>query len=174
MLVLYLSQLFRIRTQQNQITIMEDNNIIDASHGGDGLQITAADMNTLSETRKWAGFLAILGFIGTGLMVIVSLFAGSLFSGMGEASGIGMPGGMGTMMTVIYLVMAVLYFIPTYYLFNFSRKMKIALETKSGEALSSALVNHKSMYKFVGMFTAIVLGLYLFAGVIALFAGLMS
>lgn len=153
---------------------MQDNDIIDASHGSEGLRITANDMNILSETRKWAGFLAILGFIGTGLMVIFALFAGSIFSALGQAGGVGMPGDMGVMFTVIYLVFAALYFVPTYYLFNFSRKMKIALEDKSGEALTEAFTNHKSMYKFVGMLTAIILGLYMLMGVIALFGAMVS
>jgi hypothetical protein len=47
-------------------------------------ELTITDMAAgyINETRKWAQFLAILGFIGAGLIAIMAIFAGSMFSGM--------------------------------------------------------------------------------------------
>ena len=79
-------------------------------------ELTITDMAAgyINETRKWAQFLAILGFIGAGLIAIMAIFAGSMFSGMIGAGGIAV--------TVLYLLMALLYFFPSLYLFRFSEK----------------------------------------------------
>ncbi|HMV08917.1 MAG TPA: DUF5362 family protein [Cyclobacteriaceae bacterium] len=78
-----------------------------------------------------------------------------------EASGMAMMGG--AFLTVLYLAMAVLYFFPIYYLFQFSSKIKAALQTQSSELLEQAFSNLKSHYKFMGILLIIVLGLYAIA-----------
>ena len=52
------------------------------------LTITEMAAGYINETRKWAQFLAILGFIGTGMIAIMAIFAGSMFSGMVGAGGL--------------------------------------------------------------------------------------
>ncbi len=69
----------------------------------------------------------------------------------------------GAFLTVLYLAMAVLYFFPIYYLFQFSSKIKAALQTQSSELLEQAFSNLKSHYKFMGILLIIVLGLYAIA-----------
>lgn len=123
----------------------------------------------LRETAKWAKFLSILGFIGIGLMIVFSLFAGTLFNAIPEAQAI--PFDVGLVMTISYLVFAALYFFPVYYLYQFSSKMKTALLTKNDDTLSDAFEVLKSHYKFIGVLTIILLSLYLLVFVSSIFIG---
>ncbi|MEY2868127.1 MAG: hypothetical protein RIR01_545 [Bacteroidota bacterium] len=85
------------------------------------LQLTEESKSFLREIAKWAYFLSILGFLGVGFMVILALFMGTIFSKLGV---FGARFGMmeGGFITVIYLLLAVLYFFPVYYLFQFASK----------------------------------------------------
>ncbi|HMH23962.1 MAG TPA: DUF5362 family protein [Puia sp.] len=110
----------------------------------------------LKETAKWAKFLSIIGFITCGFLVLIALFAGSLFSNLGQASGFGMLGaGFGAVFTVIYLIIAALYFFPCLYLFNFAAKMQVALRSNDQDQLTQSFKNLKSCYRFVGILTVI-------------------
>ena len=120
----------------------------------------------LRETSKWAFFLSILGFIGIGLMIILGVFAGAIFNNMPNAENL--PFDMATAMSTFYLVMALIYFFPVYYLLMFSRKMKSALLTKNNDTLSDAFELLKSHYKFMGVFTIIILSLYLLGIIVSL------
>ena len=53
-----------------------------------------------------------------------------------------------------------MYLIPTIYLYRFSTKMRIALDSNDQESLSYSFRNMKSMFKFWGIFIAIILGFY--------------
>jgi hypothetical protein len=124
----------------------------------------------LKEAAKWAYFLSILGFIGIGFIVLAALFAGNLFAFMGNMNPeMGKFGSMGgSFITVLYLMLAALYFFPIYYLNKFATNAKIALRDNDSESLSASLEYLKSHYKFIGILTLVILGMYLFvfAGVI--------
>lgn len=113
----------------------------------------------LRETAKWANFLSILGFILIGLLVIIALFAGTLMSTF--SNGFGGSGMSGAFVTILYLLMALLYFFPVYYLFKFASNMKKALAIDNEDALTKGFEYLKSHYKFIGIFTIILLSLYL-------------
>lgn len=124
----------------------------------------------LKETAKWANFLAIIGFIGIGLLVLLALFAGAIFSnlpGGNVASSIG-----GGLITFIYLLMALLYFFPVMYLYKFATKMKLGLARNNEDELTEAFLNLKSHYKFIGILTIIMLSLYALMFLFALIGGL--
>lgn len=131
------------------------------------LQIDNVCQNYLMETAKWGKFLAIVGFVGCGLIVLVAIFAGSIFASLG-----GMPGrsgaGYGGFITLFYILFALLYFFPLYYLFNFSNKMMTAIRNNDQEALQSSFANQKSCYKFVGILTIVILALYILVIIFAL------
>ena len=44
------------------------------------MRLNKSAKDFLKETAKWAYFLSILGYIGIGIIVLVALFAGTLFS----------------------------------------------------------------------------------------------
>ncbi|MGE5106582.1 MAG: DUF5362 family protein [Sphingobacteriales bacterium] len=126
------------------------------------LQLDSFSQAYLMETAKWGKFLGIMGFIGCGLLVIVAIFMGSTFASLRSQFG-GMGGMSGGVITIFYLLFAMLYFFPCFYLYNFSVKMQSALRNNDQMALQSAFANQKSCYKFVGILTIVVMSLYLLA-----------
>ncbi len=138
--------------------------------GGSQLSLSPNAIAFLKETRKWANFLSILGFIGVGLMVLFGLFAGTIFSAVASQMGspvAGMPGFMG----VFYIFIALLYFFPLLYLYKFASKMKIALNTGDNATLEASFENLKSHYKFIGILAVIMLGFYVLAALFGVIAG---
>lgn len=148
---------------------MEDQIIDDSSFDG-GLNDQMRSY--INEIAKWTYFLSILGFIFLGFMVLGSLFAGLMFGSLTRELGYGMSGGL---ITLLYLGGALLYFFPIFYLFRFSTKAKAATRSGSDSELTDAFQNLKSHYKFVGILTIVILGLYviffLFGGLSALMMG---
>jgi hypothetical protein len=83
-----------------------------------------------------------------------------------------MPFDFGYLMTGVYLVLALLYFFPVLYLYQFSKKMKEALQSKNDDVLATAFEKLKSHYKFIGVFTIIFISLYILMIVAAIVGGI--
>jgi hypothetical protein len=137
----------------NQVNILEMD-----------LQIDSTSESYLNETAKWGTFLSILGFIMSGIIAIVALFAGKIYGN--AMRGIGNQGlaEMGTVfITIVYLIFAVVNFFMSFYLFKFSKAMKVALNLHDQESLIDALRNQRNMYRLIGILTAIYFGFILLA-----------
>ena len=123
--------------------------------------ISQASRDHLIEISKWAKFLAIIGFIGIGLIVLAGIFMGSIGNLVESRTmmdgGSSFPGGL---LTFIYLIMAGIYFFPVYYLFRFSVKMPQALGAADNVGFDEATGYLKSHYKYMGIMMIIVLSLY--------------
>src|SRR5690554_3072551 len=135
------------------------------------LNLPPAILGFLKETSTWTYFLSILGFIGIGLMILGGLFfslALNLMPGGNPYAGLGVDM---SYFGMIYVVIALFYFFPVLYLFNFSRKMKSALSSNNNEELTSAFSNLKSHYKFIGIFTIVIISIYVLIFVFAMIAG---
>lgn len=144
---------------------MEDNLHVE---NGENLVIDWRSKEFLKETAKWTKFLAILGFVGIGLMVLgslVMLFAPSSLMSNGDFS----FGGKIFMM-LLYLAFAVLYYFPISYLYQFSENTKKAIENNDNNAIRDAFEFLKSHYKFMGILTIILLSFY----AIMIFIGLIG
>lgn len=130
--------------------------------GRQSLTISDVAIVYLKETSKWAKFLAIMGFIATGLMVIFGFFSSTLMPLIyNQQIGMGMmPSSFSFIFTVVYIAIGLLYFFPSLYLFKFSTKTKEAIHSLNEQTLTEALQNQKSVYKFWGIFTIIILALY--------------
>jgi len=135
-------------------------------------------LSYLDSTRKWTMFFAILGFITMGLLLVGSLAFGSLISGltsgMSGMSGMeGMEGmeGMdtanavgsiaGVTMFIVFLIISVIYFFPLFYLFRYSKYSKKAVAEADPAIMTMALKNMKMFWKYIGILTIILLGVYL-------------
>jgi len=135
------------------------------------LRIDRISKEFLAETAKWANFLSILGFIGLGLMVLVSLF---MFV-IGTSSSF-MPLGNGIFVGIFYILIAGFYFVPINYLYKFSSNMKNALRTNNQASLTTSFEYIKSHYKFIGILTIVIMGIYILMilwGMFAAFGRLM-
>lgn len=127
----------------------------------------------LSETARWGKFLSILGFIICVLIVLVGLFFGTLFSSLVNRSEVSYEGNistgsLGAMAAVMYIIIAVVYFFPCLFLYRFSTKMKTALNGNEQTDLTLAFQNLKSLFRYVGVITVILLSIYLIIIVFAL------
>ena len=135
---------------------------------GETLVIDWRTKEFLKETAKWTKFLAILGFVGIGLMVLgslVMLFAPSSLMSNGD-----FPFGGKIFMMLLYLAFAVLYYFPISYLYQFSENTKKAIENNDNNAIRDAFEFLKSHYKFMGILTIILLSFY----AIIIFIGLIG
>jgi hypothetical protein len=135
------------------------------------LKVSQESVSYLKETAKWGKFLAIVGFVMSGLLIVIGFFAGTFIARMSEMSG-GVPSPINPMfLSVFYVLIAAIYIIPCYYLYKFSTELKVAVANTDSDNLTEAFKNQKSLYKFFGIFTAVILGLYAIIFVIAIVAG---
>ena len=126
----------------------------------------------LLEAVKWGKFLAIMGYIGIGLMLLVAvgvMVAGNLFSGLTGGAGFSMG-----FLSIIYIAIAAFYFFPVYYLHQFSIKLKRGLNSGSLPDVTEGFQNLKSLFKFMGVFMVVILSLYGVFILIAIIAGVAS
>jgi hypothetical protein len=126
------------------------------------LQLNDTAKGFLNEIAKWAYFLSILGYVGVGFIVLVAFFAGAFFAFIGnltqETHNLGWI--EGSFVSVIYFIIAAIYFFPIYFLNKFSSKLKMALKNNDSETLANSFENLKSHYKYVGIVALIILSLY--------------
>ncbi|MBX9784959.1 MAG: hypothetical protein K2X48_16845 [Chitinophagaceae bacterium] len=136
------------------------------------LEVEETSSRFLSETAKWAKFLSILGFVLTGIIVIIAIFAGTFLASMsGGMSESVLPAGFSIIITIVYLAFALLYFFPCLYLYRFSSKMKQALLENNQVQLNSSFENLKSCFKFMGIMAIVIISIYI---LLFLFGGLAS
>jgi len=119
----------------------------------------------LLETSKWGKFLAIVGFVGIGLMILLGIFVMIGMSFLSEFSSKSMPMGL---LGIIYIIVAVIYFFPVNYLHKFSVLIKQSLNSNDELALTSGFGNLKKMFKFMAILTIVVLSIYVLVLLIAI------
>lgn len=154
---------------------MEHNSAFDSFE----LQFTPVAQSFIREAAKWAKFLSIIGFIFIALYILVALMmiAGGAAMGANEelntaSGGMGMMGAIGgTALGIIYLIVAVIAIFPTLYLSRFAGKAKLALDNNNTEYLTTSLENLKSYFKFLGIFTIVMLVLMIIGFVVGIIAG---
>lgn len=125
--------------------------------------ITLSDdaLRQISQTAKWAQFLAIIGFVLTALIVVAGLFMGSFMSIFKEMSGnTQMPPMPFAVLSVVYVIMGGVYFIPSWFLYKFSTETRKALLGNDEEILTQAFANLRRTFKFLGIMTIVIVGLY--------------
>jgi hypothetical protein len=136
-------------------------------------QLTSAAVGYLQESAKWSKFMAIIGFVGIGLMVLVSLFMAIGFSVMKSSNIPGLPFSM-SVFSILYVLFAAIYFFPVYYLYQYANKTSAALHSKNKQLLADGLGNLKSHHKFLGIFTLIIISIYGLIFVFAILGGILS
>jgi len=140
------------------------------------LGIDSNSRDHLTEASRWARFLAIVGFVICGLIVVFGILAGSIFKNMlSQMSDNGLQGmdmtGVTSVMSVFYVLIAVIYFFPCLFLFRFANLMKAALISGDQETINKSFQNLKIMFRFMGILTIIFLCFYAL-GLLMVFAGI--
>lgn len=142
------------------------------------LGIDPANKAHLSETARWARFLAIVGMISLGLGVVFALFWYSLMSRMASPTfdNAGFNTGTYTMgmrigSLIMLFIVLVLWFIPLLFLLRFANSLRVAVRADDQEAMTVAFLNLKRFFRYIGIITLIGLILYAFILVIAIVGG---
>jgi hypothetical protein len=118
----------------------------------------------LLESAKWCKFLAILGYIGMGILTLVGLLmmVGLPFMSSSYESvplfGLGL----------LYVLLAVVYYFPTLYLYRFAFRIKQGFYSNDESVLTDGFLNLKKSLRFVGIMIIILLSLYALILVIAI------
>jgi hypothetical protein len=126
--------------------------------------------NYLLETSKWGKFLAIVGYVGMALLVLIALGVMVGFSFIGSASEDTFPMAA---LGLVYIVLAAVYYFPVSYLYRFSVQMKEGLASDNHQSVTTGFENLKSLFKFMGIFTIVILSIYALLLVIVLPASLL-
>jgi hypothetical protein len=123
------------------------------------LEVDEQGKATLLEMSRWTKFLAIIGFIFMGLMLLVFWVMGTAMKNMPVDSNplatLGLPALM-----IMFMVIAAIYFYPIYALLKYSTGMKTALQTNDKAKFNEALGYLKGMFKYIGILMIICLALY--------------
>jgi len=140
------------------------------------LSIDPVTKEHLSETAKWARFLAIVGLVLLALMVGFGIYfstvvASSATSQFEDDFGTGRSNpfaAMGVGMAIVYVILALIWFFPLLFLLRFSNKMRSALAGNDQNLLNNAFQNLKASMRYVGIVTIIILVIYALVFVIAI------
>lgn len=121
----------------------------------EGMYVNESVKKHLNTIGKWNKFLAIIGFIGIGFMVIFGITATFVGASM-RIPNMPQTGFFG----LIYLVFALFYYFPTKYLYNSSKYLIQATSENSQISLEQGVENLKSFFKFIGIFTIVIISIY--------------
>ena len=131
-----------------------------------GLNLDEQSKGFLAECARWGRFLAIMGFIVCVLVILAGVYVATAGAQMERAFsqyGATSSRGLGGVMAFLYILIAVIYFFPCLYLLRFSSHMKAALAANDQANLTVSFQNLKSMFKFVGIFTIVIISFYIVA-----------
>ncbi len=121
------------------------------------MELTPLALTQLNQTRKWTRFLAIVGFVFTGLIVLIAIISLTL-----NKSGL-VPFGAGIAGALPLLIMAGLYFFPVLYLHRYSILSKQAIDNNDSSLMEEALIFQKKFFKFIGVLAIIILAIWTLA-----------
>lgn len=116
--------------------------------------VTPLMIEHLRATKPWVRFMSIIMFISVGFMFLAGLLMMFMpSSGMGGI-------GFGPVVGFIYFIMGGLYIVPGYFLHQFASSIGDFLNGGGDSAMENALGSQKSFWRFVGILTLVVIGIY--------------
>lgn len=126
----------------------------------------------LSETARWAKFMAIVGFVAAGILVLVIIFGSN---GNNSATRVENLDGSFTysnynpVLTKGFLfIIALIYFFPSLFMLRYAAKMRTALRHDDQLLLNQSLRNLRLWFRFVGILIIVTIALAL-VGIIITF-----
>jgi hypothetical protein len=128
------------------------------------IELTSEIKGYLLETSKWGKFIAIVGFVGLGILAVIGILMVIGFSFLGSFNK-NFPMWIGG---IVYIIMSVIYYFPTVYLYKFSTMIKQGLQSEGGVVLADGFLNLKKVFKFIGILTIVILSIYVLVLLIAI------
>lgn len=140
---------------------MEDLKDLSSAEYQAGLpQLTTESISYLLKAAKWGKFLAILGFIICGLLIVGGIMMSFVLNIVSdEMVPLNMPFPP-VILSVIYILIAGVYLIPVIFLNSFSNNAIKAANLSSTENMTTSIKNLKNLFVFVGVSTVVILALY--------------
>ncbi len=119
----------------------------------DKLRINNSIKENLITAAKWARFLAIIGFIFTGLMGIGSLVlvVSAMASGFAPL----------VIAAFVYVGLTIVMIFPALYLIRFASSIEKGLNSNKQGEFDYGIQNLKSLFKFTGIYTIVFIVLYI-------------
>jgi hypothetical protein len=143
--------------------------------GGPQLTLTQQAQEFLQQAGKWAIFLGIVGFIFTAIIAIGALSVGTLITYLATINPLmQVPAGMGIILTVVYLLIALLFFFYSLYLYQFGSRIKKGMYLNSEEETTLAFSKLKSFFKLWGIITIVIILFYVLIFVITIGASMLG
>ena len=123
------------------------------------IEIDQEDLKQLNKTRKWTMFIAIIGFIFLGLVIVIGGIAGTFLSLFNS-------GDQGLSVSLVLAIILVVVFFcvclfPGLFLLRFSKQIRKVVKNHDKKELSIALRNLKYFFVYLGVLIIIILSLYL-------------
>lgn len=134
--------------------------------------LNKTSLEWLYETARWTKFLAILGFVFIAFMGMAAVVIGPVLAFLNTDMGLSAtnPKISNGLIAAVYAVIAIIYFFPVYYLYQFSQRTITAYKTEDEEKLNASFYFLKKHFKFIGILLIAVLIIYLHVFLIGMFA----
>lgn len=137
------------------------------------LIVTENMRSYLYDMAGWTKFLGIVGFIFSGLMVLVALSMGAMFGAISQMPGMEMYRALGSgVLTFILILYALLFLYPSLMLFSYSIKAKQGVLYADQLSLETGISKLKSFFKFYGIMMIIVIAFYILIFLLAIVGGM--
>jgi hypothetical protein len=142
------------------------------------LHIDSASTLYLKDAARWARFLGIIGFIMCGMAVCFAILAVTVMAGLFNTLGTGsLFGGINVTSAgvgLIYTILALIFFFPCLYLYNFGMRMKTALLRNDQEQLVVSFKNARACLRFIGILMIIAIGFWILMLIFIVIAGIVA
>lgn len=121
--------------------------------------LTPGIIQALAGTKPWVRFCSVMGFIGSGFMVLgaLTMMAEGVFAGASGQQGSAVTFGVNIGGGIVYLLIAGLYIIPSIKLWKFGTAILNLMVSQSGVHLDEAMELQRGFWKFVGIMMLIML-----------------
>jgi hypothetical protein len=116
--------------------------------------VSEGTVDLLRQTRPWVMLLGILGFIASGLLILVGVF----LAGWAVLA----PGAKPAQAAIglVYVPVAFAYIYPAIKLWSYGTAISRLMASRASTDLEDALGQQKAFWKFSGIAAVVVLGLY--------------
>lgn len=152
---------------------LEENTPEELSGHQSTLIVTEDIRSYMYETARWAKFLSIVGFLTTGFLIMIAFSASAFESALSQTPGGQQMAELGsTVLMVIMLLTALLYFYPSLMLFKYATAAKTAVLYEEQDSLVLAMAKMKSFFKFWAILTIVMIAFYVLSIFAAVFATL--
>ena len=122
---------------------------------------TLSDQTTayIISGSKWARFLAILGFISSGLIFIGMI---ALFFAAGTSSDVlGIPFlESSVILILLYGLIFLFQFLSSLYLYRFSDKLSTSVKNSDNVLFEESFSNYKKLFMLIGVFMITMISIY--------------